>query len=432
MKSILKILITLVISVVLTIAGSLFYFNARPESKLLIFLPDQVPSSDSEAFLRLLEAYIGHPFVEGNDVIHFKNGDEIFPAKLEAISGAEHSINLEVYEFWGEKVAGKITEALIERAENGVSVRVLLDFFGSINADPSKFERMEEAGIDLIRWRKASWYHSGRFNHRTHRKLLIIDGKTAFTGGANMGDDWWSFNDEGLPTYRENHYKFTGPIVHQIQAAFMDNWLRAGNEVLVGEAYFPELTSAGNKKMQVLISSPSDGQKRIRTFLVLAFGGARESIKIQTAYFYPDPVIKEALKNAVERGVEVKIISPGPPTRNSFGSNIVREASRNRWGPLLENGVRIFEYQPTMIHSKLFMIDDHLVSVGSANFDNRSFRINDEANVNILCRDFGTYMREVFDTDLANSKEYTVDMWKSRPIPERFKGFIGNAVGPQL
>lgn len=169
MKSLFKIILTLIVSVLLTIAGSLFYFNARPVSKQVTHLPVNVPPVDDPAFEHLLSMYLGKGFVEGNSVTHFKNGGAIFPAKLESIAGAEASITLEIYEFWGSKVAGAISDALIERAENGISVRVLLDFFGSIPANPEKFSRMEAAGIELIRWREPSWYHSGRFNHRTHR-----------------------------------------------------------------------------------------------------------------------------------------------------------------------------------------------------------------------------------------------------------------------
>ncbi|MCC5843367.1 MAG: cardiolipin synthase B [Verrucomicrobia bacterium] len=415
-------------TVALTLAGSLFYFNARPESKRVLILPEDVPPVQSEAFERLLEAYAGNRMVDGNSITPLKNGDEIFPAKLDAIAGAEASICLEIYEFWGENVAGRITDALIERAENGVRVHVLLDYFGSIPADPDKFTRMEDAGIELFRWREASWYHSGRFNHRTHRKLMILDGRVGFIGGANMGDDWWKTDGGGRPKYRDNHFKFTGPVVSQLQAAFMDNWLRAANEILLSDTYFPEPEPAGDHRAQVIISSPSDGQKRIRTFLLLAFGAARESIFIQTAYFYPDPIIKQSLKDAVQRGVEVKLIVPGEKT----GENIVRFASRNRWGPLLEAGIKLFEYEPTRFHSKLFIIDDHLVSLGSTNFDNRSFRINDEANVNILCSDFGSRMRQLFDQDLESSEKITYETWKSRPWWERGLGIIGNAIGPQL
>lgn len=423
-----KLLFFSLLSVALTLAGSLFYFNLRLESMLVEQPPRDVPPVTSPEFRLLLEAYLGKPFVEGNTVEHLRDGDEIFPAKLEAIAGAASSIHLEMYEFWGDLVAGAITDALIERAEAGVSVRVLLDFFGSRSADPEKFERMEAAGITLIRWRKPSWYHSGRFNNRTHRKLLIVDGRTGFTGGANLGDDWWESDAGGRPLYRDNHFRFTGPIVNQLQAAFLDNWLRAHRQLLLGDAVLPVLETDGTAAMQVLLSSPSDGKKRVRTFLLLAFAAAQESIAIQTAYFYPDPVIKQALIEAIERGVEVTILAPG----EKINENIVRLASRNRWGVLLEAGVRIFEFQPSMFHSKLFLIDRDLVSLGSVNFDNRSFRLNDEANVNILCPDFGAEMRAVFDRDLEEAVEITLADWEARPFLERAIGFFGNLIGPQL
>ena len=415
-------------TVALTVAASLLFFNVRPESMLAMESPKEMPAIGDPAFITLLEAYLGKSMIGGNSVKLFRDGDEIFPAKLAAIEDARHSITLEVFEFWGERVAGRIADALARKAEEGVKVHVLLDFFGSIKDDPAKFDRMREAGVELIRWRRPSWYQSGRINNRTHRKLLIVDGVVGFTGGANMGDDWWVEADSEDDSYRDNHYQFHGPIVAQLQAAFLDNWLRANNRMLTGHAYFPPLEPVGEKYMQTIVSSPSDGKKRVRSFILLAFSAARERILIQTAYFYPDSVIMDALIQARERGVEVVLLVPGGPDKE----NIVRFASRNRWGAILEAGVRIHEYQPRVLHAKLFVIDDALVSVGSINFDNRSFRLNDEANVNILCKTFAADMTKVFMDDLAHSTLYDLPRWQARSFKERALGLLGNMVGLQL
>lgn len=418
--------IAVVATLVLTLAATIFFFNARPVSKRATEVPNGVPAVTDPAFATLMEAYLGTPVQEGNRVTFLQNGEEIFPAMLEAIAGATDSITLESYEFWGERVAGAITDALIERAEAGVAVHVLLDFIGSMRADPDKFEHMEEAGIELIRWRRPSWYESGRFNNRTHRKLLVIDGRLGFCGGANMGDDWWGGPPE--ETYRDNHYLFEGPVVAQLQAAFLDNWLIASNRMLLGEAYFPPLEPLGGQRMQVVISSPMEGKKRVRSLLLLAFGAARERILIQTAFFYPDFIMKEALLAARERGVEVIILAPG----DKVSARWVRYASRNRWGELLEGGVRIHEFEPSMFHSKLFIVDDAWTSVGSVNFDNRSFRLNDETNVNIFCRDFAAKMTDVFEADLATSTAYDLERWQARGRVERLRGLWGNVIGPHL
>ena len=423
----LRSLLAALLMVAITIVATIFFFNARPESKLVAQLPVAVPAVGDAAFPRLLEAYLGKSLVQGNQVELFRNGEAIFTAKIDAIESAESSVHFEVYEFWGEYAAARITDALVESAKRGITVRVLLDFFGSARAENGYFERMREAGVELVRWRSPSWYESGRFNNRTHRKLLVVDGSIGFTGGANVGDDWWTDNEE-QPTYRDNHYRFEGPIVSQLQSAFIDNWLRASNELLVDDAVFPELNSVGDQSMQTIISTPADGKKRVRTFLLLAIAAAQERIWIQTAFFYVDPIVREALIAARKRGVEVVLLGPG----ETGGYNWVRLASRNRWGKLLEAGVRIYEYDEGPFHSKLFIFDDQLTSVGSVNLHNRSMRLNDETDVNVFCEGFTAKMANVFMEDLEQAIGYDLERWQERPWSERIRGIIGNAVGPHL
>lgn len=413
------------ITLLLTVAGGIFFFNANPVDPILRELPRDMPSTSSDSFRPTLAAKMHTPLLEGNQVELLRDGPDIFAAQLEAIENAEQSVNLEIYEFWGEEVAGAFTDALAAKAREGVPVHVILDFVGSMQADPEKFTQMEEAGVELIKYRKPSWYRSSRFNFRTHRKLLIVDGKIGFTGGANLGDAWVGEEDS---RYRDNHYRFTGPIVAYLQSAFLENYQFSTGKTLLGPAYFPILSPEGEKTMQVIISSPREGQKRIRTLLLLLIASAEENIRITTAFFYPDPLIIEALIEALERGVEVDILAPGEKTPEKW----VRYASRNRWQNLLESGARIHEYQASNLHAKTFIFDEAVLSVGSANFHNRSFRLNDETNVNIFDRDFILEAIAVFESDLADARVITLQEWENRPWRERMRGLLGNIIGSHL
>lgn len=417
---------TVFLALLLTIGATLFYFNARPIPKLLTVTLEDVPAAGSDGFRRTMENIVGSPILPGNRIEMLKNGEEIFPAMLAAIASAERSITLESYEFFGDEVPKNFVDALVERAEAGVPVHVVLDFIGSQQADPEHFERMEKAGVNLVRWRKPVWYQSDRFNFRTHRKLLVVDGEIGFTGGANLADPWLGNPETG--GYRDNHFRFRGPIVAQLQAAFMENWLVSRGELLLGKAYFPELEYDGEIVSQLVQSSPKEGAKNIRTTYLIGIGGARDHIRIAAAYFYPDPGLKQALIDAAERGVTVDILLPGEKMESMF----VRYATRNLWGPLLEAGIRIHEYDKTMYHAKAVIIDESWATIGSANFDNRSLRINDETNINIFCPDFVSSLIEQFDNDIAISTTYDLERWEDRAWHERFRGWLGNAIGSQL
>jgi cardiolipin synthase A/B len=421
-----RLLVTVTLTVLATLGASVLYFNARPIPKRVTSHVENAYNVDDPGFRRTMTALIGTPIVAGNSIEWLRDGEAIFAAKLAAIAAAEHSVTLEVFEFYGERVAPLFADALAERARHGVPVHVILDYVGASDADPELFEQMKAAGVELEMWREPSWYQSARFNHRTHRKLLVVDGTVGFTGGANLADPWLA--EDPRQSYRDNHYRFEGPIVAHLQAAFMDNWLFATGRVLLGDRYFPPLEAAGNIEAQVVISSPREGYKRIRTLLLLAFASAQQNIRIATAYFYADPMLEDALIAARERGVAVDILAPGPKIEKPW----VRHASRNRWGRLLHHGVRIHEYKRSHFHAKMFVIDDQWVSIGSANFDNRSFRLNDETNVNIFDAGFARRMVAVFEDDLAEATLYDLKRWQARPWTERAHGVLGNLVGPHL
>ncbi|MCP1676460.1 cardiolipin synthase [Natronocella acetinitrilica] len=410
----------------LFIVGNILLFNALPKPMRLT-APVTLDYGVADArFERSMGLVLQQPITTGNDIELLRDGKAIYAAMLGAINAAEHSITFETYEFWGEDSAGRLASALADAAERGVAVHAVLDFIGSAQADTDKFDRMTDAGVELIRWREPSWYDLARFNHRTHRKLLVKDGHTGFIGGANVADNWLPGNDR--TAYRDNHFRVRGPVVGNMQAAFAETWIDASGELLLGDAYYPALEPAGDLAVQVVNSSPREGRHRVRKMLLYAIAAAEERITIGTAYFYPDADFLDALTAAAERGVDVRILVPG----DSIDQGFVRHASVNRWGPMLEAGVSLYEYQPSMYHSKLMSVDDRWATIGSTNLDNRSFRINDEANLNIYDDAFALMIRELVESDIADAAHYDLERWQQRPWRKRLFGWISMTIGPHL
>lgn len=270
----------------------------------------------------------------------------------------------------------------------------------------------------------AIWW---RYDNRTHRKLLVVDGRIGFTGGVGIAPEWTG-NAQDAEHWRDSHFKVEGPVVAQMQAVFMDNWIKASNEVLHGEKYFPALAPVGSGKAQVFSSSPSGGSESMHLMYLLSIAAATRSIDLASAYFVPDALTIQALVGAMQRGVRVRIITPGP----IIDAQTVRAASRASWGPLLEAGAQISEYQPTMFHCKVFVVDQLLVSVGSTNFDNRSFRLNDEANLNIYDAKFAEAQTQQFEADLKRSKRVTLQAWQDRPLREKALERLASVLSAQL
>lgn len=376
-------------------------------------------------FRRTMGAILQQPITDGNQIDVLRDGREIYPAIVAAIDGAAHSITLETYKFWGERSAGKIASALAAAAKRGVTVHALPDFIGSLDADSKKFREMEEAGVEVIRWRPPTLSQLPRFNHRTHRKLLIVDGKEGFIGGANIADDQLPEEENA---YRDYHFRVRGPVVANMQATFLETWSGASGKFLGGEKYFPELTVQGDLPAQVVNSSPREGRHRMRKMFLYGIAAAEEQITAGTAFFYPDQDFLDALAAAANRGVRVRLIVPG----SSGGFNFFRHASINRWRPLLEAGIEIYEYEPGIYHAKLMSIDDQWVSIGSANLDNRSFRINDDANLNVYHEGFARAIRELIEDDLQYTKRCDMTCWKQRPLHHRLYGRIFMLIGSHL
>jgi len=317
---------------------------------------------------------------------------------------------------------GKKISETITAPNHTAAVNVLMDWLGSRRIDSDDLDRMREAGVDVIRFNPLVLHSPLRLNHRNHRKLLVVDGRVGFIGGAGFAD-CWEGNADSPDHWRDTHFRLEGPAVGQMQAAFMDNWMKSSARVLDGEEYFPELRPAGNDAAQVFYSSPKDGAESVRLMYLLSIAAARKNIRLSASYFIPGSLTTEELVAACERGVTVEIIVPGSRT----DSPLVRYASRARWGPLLKAGVRIYEYEPTMYHCKSMIVDDEWVSVGSANFDNRSFRLNDEANLNVLSASFAKEQIRLFEEDKRNARQVTYKAWKNRGF---FKKFMERLSGP--
>jgi cardiolipin synthase len=424
---------------VLTVAATLLVLNfTAGERKIQERVERQYALADDQ-FQRALGVLLGPPITTGNVFKALHNGDEIFPPMLEAIRGAKESITFETYIYWSGDIGRAFADALSERAKAGVSVHVLLDWVGSAKISEDFLKEMEAAGVHVRKFHKPSWYDIARLNNRTHRKLLIADGRIGFTGGVGIAPSWTG-NAQDPDHWRDSHYRVEGPVVAQMQSVFMDNWIKASGEVLHGKRYFPEIVPdpavaaggttgvTGGGRAQMFSSSPSGGSESMHLMYLLAIAAATHTIDLSSAYFVPDDLTRGALVAAAKRGVRIRIITPGA----LIDADSVRAASRASWGPLLEAGIQISEYQPTMFHCKVFTVDGLLVSVGSTNFDNRSFRLNDEANLNIYDAAFAERETKVFEEDLKQSRRITLEAWQNRPMLEKAKERLATLLATQL
>ncbi len=382
---------------------------------------------DDPAFARSMSVLLGPPLLPGNRVTSLYNGDQIFPAMLEALGAAKRTITFETYIYWSGSIGRAFADALIDRARSGVQVHVILDWVGSGKMDREIIDAMAAAGVQIIKYHRPSWYTLGRLNNRTHRKLLVVDGVVGFTGGVGIAD-LWEGNAEDPEHWRDSHFRLEGPAVAQMQAAFMDNWIEERAELLHGDEYFPAIEPRGTQVAQLFKSATSEASESVRLMYLLSVAAATRSIRLANAYFVPDDLSVTTLVSAARRGVRIEIIVPGRHTDTA----LVRSASRSRWGPLLEAGVSIYEFQPTMYHVKVMVVDELWTSVGSTNFDSRSFRLNDEANLNLLDREFAAVEIEAFERDKARSRQLTLEAWRRRPLAGRIVEWLAGLLRVQL
>jgi cardiolipin synthase len=384
-------------------------------------------SVEDDQFIRTMGVLLGPPLVNGNRTAVLVNGDEIFPAMLDALRKARKSITFEMYIYWSGRIGEQFADVLSERARSGVKVHVLLDGVGSGKIDERYIDEMKQAGVEVERYNPPHFYTIGRLNNRTHRKLVVIDGAVGFTGGVGVADQWTG-NAQDPEHWRDTHFRIEGPAVAQMQSAFMDNWIEVTGSVLHGEDYFPPLKSVGPHLAQIFTSSPGGASDSMQLMYLLSIAAARRNIVLSASYFVPDNVEVKTLVEALKRGVKVRIIVPGP----HIDTAVVRRASRARWGALLEAGAEIHEYEPTMFHCKVMVVDEVWTSVGSTNFDNRSFAVNDEANLNIYDREFARRQVSIFEQDLKRSRRISLEEWRNRPWHEKLWEHTTSLLGSQL
>jgi cardiolipin synthase A/B len=376
-----------------------------------------------DVFVRTMGNLLGPPLVGGNRITALENGDQIFPAMLEGIRSARRTITFENF-LWREgEISNLFAEALVERANAGVKVHFLQDALGCDNLRSRAMNALRRSPVELEIFR----FLRMNVNFRTHRKLLVIDGRVGFIGGTGIADEWKG-DGRTRGYWRDSHFKVEGPAVAQMQNAFLDNWQETRAELLHGDAYFPKLENVGDQTCQVFKSSAGEGSDSARLMLLVATAAARKRICIANAYFIPDDLGIQTLVEALQRGVQVDILVPGSDT----DALLVRAVGKTRWPRLFEAGARFYEYQPARFHCKHFIVDDCWASVGSANLDNRSLSLNEEANLNVLDERFVCEQRRVFEDDLSQSREVTYEEWKRRPMREKIKGHLGALIRQQL
>lgn len=381
----------------------------------------QMPHNDSSEFVNLLES-LGD--AKANRTGNFEvltNGPNFYPAALEAIHRAQHSVCLEAYIFHESEIGRMYIEALAERARAGVEVNLTLDAFGSVSAGKHFLRPLLDAGGRVRRYNRATWDRILRIDNRTHRELLIVDGKIGFIGGAGIADQWYK-GVKNEPRWRDTLIRVQGEAVPNLQATFAENWLASSGELLIGDAYFPDIQCPNPATSLVVNSTPTvGGSTRARVLFQLLLASARHTIDITTPYFLPDKSLMRELCRAVERGVKLRILVPGRKSDHL----LTRSTSRGGYGPLLEAGAGVYEYQPSMIHAKILCVDRLWSVVGSTNFDNRSFGINDE--VNLAVRDPAVALRLENDmaNDLKQSRQISLADWRRRPVTERATELLG-------
>ena len=366
-------------------------------------------SVGESAFVRAVEAHTMSGLVGGNRAEVLVNGEQIFPAMLAAIRSARTTITFANFVYEDGDIAGEMAEALAERCRAGVGGNVLVDAVGSSKMPKPLRKMLSASGCHFARYHSVNPFALKRFNHRNHRRILVVDGRVGFTGGTGVGEKWTGDGrQEGH--WRQTDVRVEGPIVRFLQAAFVEDWRDATTLLLAGDAYFPPLPPRGDLAIQSVKSSPASGATEAYLLFLLAIDSARSSIKLTNPYFVPDDRMAHALAAAAQRGVDVTVITAGAV--GSTLDRLVRKASLAHFGPALRAGVKIHEYGPALLHAKTMVVDEQWVSIGSANLDNRSFAINNELNVTFMDRRLARRLTEIFEQDLTSTKPVALDDWK--------------------
>jgi cardiolipin synthase len=361
---------------------------------------------------RTLEGVIGVPATEGNLVDVLRNGDEIFPAMLECISRARHTIDFLTFVYWRGEIGTRFAEGLAERAQAGVRARVLLDSWGARPIDRDLIELMEDAGVQVRWFRPLHRLQPTKINHRTHRKVVIVDEETGFTGGVGIADAWKG-DARNADEWRDTHFRVRGPAVDGLRAAFLDNWLETDPELYdPGTDRFPEQPQPGQAVVQCVRGASEVGWSDMSTLIMALLQLAARRVRITTAYFVPGEELIERLCEASDRGVEVEILLPGPHGDKRF----VQVAGQSVYERLLRHGIRIWRFQPSMLHAKVMTVDGLVANVGSANFNARSIELDEEINLVALDPALVRLLDEQFEEDLERSEAIQSNRWEDRSL----------------
>ena len=369
----------------------------------------------TKAVRRTLEGIIGVPMTEGNDVEILRNGDQIFPVMLEAIAGARHTIDFLTFVYWRGEIGTRFAEALSERARAGVRVRLLLDGWGSHPIERPLVDEMEDAGVQVRWFRPLKHFEPQKMNHRTHRKVVIVDESTGFTGGVGIADEWQG-DARDASEWRDTHFKVRGPAVDGLRAAFLDNWAET-DDVLFDMSVdrFPPQEQPGDSVIQCVRGASEAGMSDVSTLFNALLQLAERRVRIATAYFVPDGAMNERLCAAADRGVQVEILLPGPNADKRF----VQLAGEASYAELLDHGIRLWQFQPSMLHAKVMTVDGILAMVGSANVNARSTELDEEINLVVLDDDVVATLDEQFDEDLERSDSVQPGEWEDRSLTQR-------------
>jgi cardiolipin synthase len=406
---------------------AVFVHLASPLERPPVYGLEHQTEVGSRAFLDSMAGITGSPFVNGNHVTVLNNGDEFYPAMLDAICGARRSVTIEAYIYWKGEVGLQFADALADRARAGVPVKILLDSVGSATIGADILKTLEGGGCELAWFHPIHWYTIGRFNQRTHRKTLLVDGCIGFTGGAGIADHW-SGHAQDPDHWHDVQVRIEGPGVVPLQTGFVANWLETTGELVTGEAFVPLPREAGEVPVQTVMSSPVVGSSAVRTMYLYSIVCASRSILIANPYFVPDAVAIEALTDAQRRGVDVRVVVVG----NTNDNWLARHNSVRLYGRLLEKGVTIFEYNRTMLHQKVMVVDGLWATVGTANFDDRSFGYNEESNVAFHDPASIGRLLEIFEEDLANVERVTLDAWRRRGVWQRAQEVVASLLQDQV
>ena len=377
--------------------------------------PDRASRDRADEIRRSLEGILGVPATEGNRIDVLRNGDEIFPAMLEAIAGAEHTIDFLTFVYWRGEIGTSFAEALSERALSGVRVRVLLDAWGAHSLDRVLIDMMEDAGVRVRWFRPLHRLRPTKANHRTHRKVMVVDEATGFTGGVGIADEW-NGDARNEREWRDTHFRVRGPAVDGLRAAFLDNWIETDPE-LFDPSFdrFPAQPQPGEAVIQCIRGASETGASDMSTLLLALLQLAQERVRVTTAYFVPDAELIGRLCAAGDRGVRVELLLPGPHVDKRF----VQLAGQASFARLLEHGIRIWQFQPTMLHAKIMTVDGLVANVGSANFNARSTELDEEVNLVALDPTLVRLLDGQFEEDVERSEEIAAGRWDDRSVGRR-------------